>query len=181
MGAAGMQKQYWSGIILIAIGVLILLYQIDLIDFSRADLVTYGCIFLGIIFLVKGVNDPQRHGIFGGVFFSVFGLSMLLMRERIFPRADEFGIALFFGSLALANLVYMIFKTDKTLNLIWGIIFAVVGGLFYWSYAGYYPPWYVYEQIKTFWPLALVILGVAMIVKGYAKKRDAIQVKGSEL
>ena len=176
-----MQKQYWSGIVLISIGVLILLYQIDFIDFSRADLVTYGCIFLGIIFLVKGVGHPQKHGLFGGVFFSVFGLSMLLMRERIFPRADEFGFAAFFVSLALANLVYMFFKEDKTTNLVWTVIFGAIGGLFYWSYVGYYPPWYVYEQIKTFWPLALVILGLAMIVRGYSKKRDMIDVKGSEL
>ena len=82
----------WGGTLIetpLAIGVLILLYQVALIDFSRADLVTYGCVFLGIMFLVKGVNNPQRHRIFGGVFFSVFGLSMLLMRERIFPRADR--------------------------------------------------------------------------------------------
>jgi hypothetical protein len=176
-----MQKQYWSGIILISIGVLILLYQIDLIDYSRADLVTYGCIFLGIILFVKGINHPQKHGLFGGVFFTVFGISMLLMRERVFPRADEFGIAAFFTALALANLVFMFFKKDKTSNVVWTIIFGAVAGLFYWSYVGYYPPWYVYEQIKTYWPLALVIIGLAMIFKGYAKKRDTVQIEGSEL
>ncbi len=174
-----MQKQYWSGLTLIAIGVLILLYQVDLIDFSWADLVTYGCVLFGIMFLVKGVSHPQKHGLFGGVFFSAFGLSMLLMRERVFPRDDEFGFAAFFISLALANLIYMFFKEDKTTNLVWMVIFGAIGGLFYWTYVGYYPPWYVYEQIKIYWPLSLVLIGLGMIIRGYTKKRPSIPIEGS--
>ena len=174
-----MQKQYWSGIILIVIGALILLYQVNLIDFSKADLITYGCIFLGIIFLVKGVSHPQKHGLFGGVFFSVFGLSMLLMRERVLPRDDEFGFAAFFIALALANLCILFFKEDKTTNLVWTVIFGAIGGLFYWTYIGYYPSWYVYEQIKIYWPLALVLIGLGMIARGYTKKRHSIHIERS--
>jgi hypothetical protein len=36
-----MNKQFWPAIILILIGILLILYQTDLLDFSTADLVSY--------------------------------------------------------------------------------------------------------------------------------------------
>ena len=140
-----MNKHYWPAIVLILVGAVLLLHQTDLIDFTWADLLSYGSIAIGIILLVNCFNRTDRKGILGGVFFTVFGVSMLLMREYILPRADEFGFAMFFIALALGNFAYLPFKKDKTNNLVFGGIFAVVGILLMWAYFGYYPSWYIWE------------------------------------
>jgi hypothetical protein len=170
-----MKKHYFTGIILIIIGITILLFQNDWIDFSRADFVTYGCIAVGILFLWKGFQRTDKRGILGGVFFTAYGATMLLMRERVLPRDDEFGLAAFFLVLAIANFVYMFYKSDKITNLIWGSIFGIIGALFLWIYYGYYPSWYVYDQIELYWPLILVLIGAGMIVKGISKRRHQVQ------
>jgi hypothetical protein len=172
-----MKKQYWPAIILISIGALLLLYQTDLIDFSTADVISYGFVLIGIVLLVNGLNRSDRKGLLGGVFFTVFGTTMILMREYILPRNDEFGFAAFFLSLALGNIAYLPFKTDKTTNIIWGVIFGAIGGILLWVYFGYYPSWYIYEQMAIYWPLILIVLGLVMIVKAYIRKRESDRVE----
>ena len=167
-----MNKQVWPAIILIVIGVLLILYQTDLLDFSTADIISYGLVLIGGLLIVKSLNRPDRRGILGGVFFSLFGITMILMREHSLPRNDEFGFAAFFIALALANFAYLPFKKDKSTNVIWGIIFAVVGGLLLWAHYGYFPSWYIYEQLTLYWPVILIVLGLVMIVKAYIRSRD---------
>ncbi len=173
-----MQKQYWTAISLITIGVLLLLYQMDLLDFSKSDIISYGFVILGVFLLVKSLSRPDKKGILGGVFFTGFGVAMVLMREHILPRSDEFGFAALFIALALANFIYLIFRTDKTTNLIWGIIFGVAGGLFLCVYLGYYPSWYVYDQVETYWPVILIIIGIGIVVKAYYRKHQSAQIEG---
>ena len=166
-----MNKQILPAIILIFIGVLLLLYQTDLLDFSTADLLSYGFVLIGVVFLIKSLNRTDRRGILGGMFFTLFGIAMILMRENALPRNDEFGFAAFFIALALANIIYLPFKKDKSTNLIWGIIFGALGGVLLWAYYGYYPSWLLYEQIEMYWPVILIVIGAAIIVKAYMRNR----------
>jgi hypothetical protein len=172
-----MKKQYWPAIILISIGALLLLYQTDLIDFSTADVISYGFVLIGIVLLVNSLNRSDKKGLLGGVFFTVFGTTMILMREYILPRNDEFGFAAFFLSLALGNIAYLPFKTDKSTNIVWGSIFGAIGGILLWVYYGYYPSWYIYEQMAIYWPVILIVLGLAMIIKAYLRKRDSDKIE----
>ncbi len=172
-----MNKQYWPAILLILIGVLLILYQTDLLDFSIADVISYGFVLIGVIFLVNSRNRTDKRGILGGVFFTLFGITMILMREYILPRDDEFGFAAFFLALALGNFAYLPFKKDKTTNLIWGIVFGALGGLLLWVYYGYYPSWYIYEQIEMYWPVILIVIGASMIIKAYAKRRHHAEIE----
>jgi hypothetical protein len=172
-----MKKQYWPAILLIVIGCLLILYQTDVIDFSIADVLSYGFVLIGVIFLLNSLKRTDKRGILGGVFFTVFGTMMILMREYMLPRDDEFGFAAFFIALALGNFAYLPFKKDKMTNLIAGIIFAALGAILLWAYFGYYPTWYIYEQIQTYWPVILIVIGGAIIIKGFIRKRDAEQVE----
>jgi len=166
-----MKKQYWPAILLIVIGTLLILYQTDLLDFSMSDMISYGFVLIGIVFFIKCINRSDRRGILGAVFFTLFGIAMILMREYTLPRDDEFGFAAFFVALAAGNFAFLPFKKDKSTNLIWGIVFGVVGGLLLWAHYGYFPSWYIYEQITVYWPLILILIGTAMIVKAYIRNR----------
>lgn len=172
-----MKKQYWPAIILISIGSLLLLYQTDLIDFSFADIISYGFVAIGVLLLINSFNRSDKKGLLGGVFFAAFGTSMILMREYILPRDDEFGFAAFFIALALGNFAYLPFKTEKTNNIIWGSIFGGLGAILLWVYYGYYPSWYIYDQLSTYWPVILIVLGGAMIVKALVKHRNNEEVE----
>ncbi|TFG97238.1 MAG: hypothetical protein E4H13_11225 [Calditrichales bacterium] len=173
-----MDKKYIPAILLITAGVLLLLYQMDLFYLSTPDLISYGFVVLGIVFLINSFSNPHKKGVLGGVFFILFGGVMVLMRENMLPRADEFGVGAFFAALALANLAAMLTKREKLGNLAWVIVFGIISGMFFWAYYGYYSTWYVIHQLEIFWPAALIIIGVLMVAKAYARKRRSLAVNG---
>ena len=173
-----MLKKYIPAILLIVAGVLLLLYQMDLFYFSTQDLISYGFVIMGIIFLVNSFSHPQNKGVFGGVFFILFGAVMVLMREYMLPREDEFGVGAFFAALAVANLAVMFTKKEKLGSLTWAIVFGAVSGMFFWAYYGYYSTWFVLHQLEMYWPAILIIIGVLMVIKSYGRKRRSLAIDG---
>ena len=119
-----MAKQSITAIILIAIGSLLFLEQIDLLYLSARDYFVYGAIIGGILWFINGVNRDDKKGVLAGSLFFSFGIVLWFMRNYYFVRSDEFGIAAFFLCLSLANVVYFVFKRSSTNNVIFGVIFG---------------------------------------------------------
>jgi hypothetical protein len=164
-----MFKQYWPAIVLITVGVILLLNSTDLIDFSAGDLLTYGFILIGILLLLSGLGREDKKGVLGGAFFLTYGIVLTLMRTGALYRDDDLGFGSFFLALAVGNLIYYAFKSERTSNLAWGIIFAFIGGSFLLSFYGYISHWYLVDQIERYWPLALVLAGILLIYKGFRR------------
>jgi len=165
-----MVRQYYAAIILIVVGIVLFLEQFDLIYLTKADYIIYGSIFGGLLLLINGISRTDKKGVLGGSFFLSYGIILLLMNNNYFIRDDEFGVATFFLSLSLANFVYFLFKRDRITNIVFGLIFGVLGGAFLVAYYDYYPSWYIAEQIEQYWPVALILLGLAVIFKAYRKQ-----------
>ncbi len=168
-----MKRHYWSGIILIFIGLLMLLDEMDIMALEWFDILFYSFIVIGISKFSNGLNRTDKQGILGGTFFISFGIMMLLISNRLLVTADEFVFAVFFLSLALANLVYIILRGYHWFNLAWAVIFSAVGGLFMLSYYGYYSHWHLYDIIATYWPVAFILIGLNLVLRGI-KKRQAL-------
>jgi hypothetical protein len=168
-----MRRHYWSGIILIVIGLLMLLDELDIMSLEWFDILFYGCIVIGIVKFNNGLNRTDKQGILGGTFFTGFGILMLLISNRVLTTADEFVFAVFFLALALANIVYIILGGYHWFNLAWAVIFSAIGGLFLLSYYGDYSYWNLYDIISTYWPVAFILTGLNMLLRGI-KKRQAL-------
>jgi hypothetical protein len=166
-----MTKRYGPGIILIFIGILLLLDEAAVISLRWADFFSYGLLLIGIMMLLNGSERPDRRGVLGGTFFVCFGLALTLMRNRILIRDDEFGAAVLFLSLALANLVYFMVNGYRWPNFTWAVIFAVIGSLVLISFYGYYPSWYIYDLLERYWPLILILIGLSILFRGLKKQR----------
>ncbi len=128
--------------------------------------------------VLNAFDKPEKKGILGGVFFMSYGITLSLMRYRVIYPDDYFGYGTFFLALALANLVYFFFRTDRILNLTWAIIFAAVGGIFMSMYFDVFQPWYIEDQVRTYWPVILILLGLGVILNAFRKK-DSVSVNGT--
>jgi len=168
-----MAKQSVTAIILIAVGSLLFLEQIDLLYLSARDYFVYGAIIGGILWFINGVNRDDKKGVLAGTFFFSFGIIMWLMRNYYFVRSDELGFAAFFLCLALANFVYFIFKHNSTNNAIFGIIFSILGGGLLMSHLDYYPYCRFFDHVEQYWPVVLIVFGITLLYKGL-KKKEAI-------
>ena len=171
-------RDYTGPIVLIALGAYLLFTQLDLISFSWQDVITYGFILIGFIMFLNAFDRPDRRGILGGVFFMSYGVTLSLMRfSYVYPN-DYFGYGTFFLALALGNLVYFLFRTERTQNLVWSAVFGGVGAVFLLMYFGYFHPWMVEDYVRTYWPLALILVGLVLILKAL-KNRNPVSVNGA--
>ena len=166
-----MDRTPWPAWILIVSGVVRLLHQLDYFEFNRANLFSYGFLLLGILFAIKAFKRPDRQGIFGAVFFLSYGIILTFIRYRVFVRDDEFAVATLLLSLALANFVLFLMHRERWLNFTWGIITGLAGAAILSIQMGYYPHWYIYDLLEEYWPVALILLGLTIILKSYMRSR----------
>lgn len=171
-----MAKQSITAIILITVGSLLFLEQIDLLYLSGRDYLVYGAIVGGILWFINGINRDDKKGILAGTFFFSFGIVLWLMRNYYFIRSDELGFSAFFLCLALANFVYFIFRRSSVNNIVFGVIFGILGGSLLISHLDYYPYWRFFDHVEQFWPVVLILFGFALLYKGLRKK-EAINVE----
>lgn len=161
-----MQSRIAGAWALIIIGLVILFHQLDLLDLNRATIIATISMAGGVILLIKGLNNPEYKGIFGGVFFILFGLSLYFMRFNILPIHDYFAIGLILINLGVANLVYFLFRKTKISNLVFGIIFTLTGIPFVASYYYYIPSWEIRDIFSTYWPILLILFGIGLLAEG---------------
>jgi len=156
---------------LIVAGVLLLLNQLGLFEPSRPNVIMLGSFFLGVLLLNKGRRHPQRHGILGGSFFILLGLTLFLMKKGVLAIDDTLGTGLLLIDLGLANIIYFVLKPEKLSNLTWGLIFSTAGAPFIIVYAGWVPLWLLEDIISTYWPVVLILFGLGLLGESLRRKR----------
>jgi hypothetical protein len=161
-----MRKHYWPGVLLIVVGILLLMDEMNLLSLNWYDILFYGFMLIGLVKLNRGWGRADKKGIMGGTFFFAFGLLMVLISHHYLPSTDEFVFAVFFLCLALANLVLLLVRRDRWSHLIWVVIFGGIGGLFLGTYCDYYSRWYLYDMFSTYWPVVIILCGAFLLWRG---------------
>ena len=156
----------WS---LIIIGSLILLHQLDLIYMNRPNVLSIVFLALGLILFSKGWSHTEHKGILSGSFFILFGLAIIFMRMNFIPLNDAVGFGILFMCLGLANFIYFAFRPKKANNIVFGLIYLIVGSPFILSYYYYIPYWEIENLFSTYWPVLLILVGFGLLTEGIVK------------
>ncbi len=106
-----MKKSYTFPIILIAIGLILLLNQFDLLQFSFAYIVISGSAVIGGLMLRKAVNSETRVGLLGGSFFILLAVTLIFVDLQIIPLYDNLIWGIILVCLGIANFSCY-YKTD---------------------------------------------------------------------
>ncbi len=168
-----MRRQYTLAWSLILIGALLLLNQTGLFNLTRTNMVILISLLIGGLLINKGVGHPKNSGILGGTFFILFGLIILSMQIGFLPVNERVGYGLIFISLAVANFVYFIVSNRAMSNLVFAIIFLVIGSPFLIVYYDLMPVWRISELFSTYWPLILILIGGAIIIDGFRRSKSS--------
>ena len=91
------------------------------------------------------------------------------MRLNYFPINDVFALGIIFIDLGIANLVYFIIKKARLSNLVFAIIFILIGSPLI-AYQYYYiSMWEIRDIFSTYWPLLIILVGVGLLGEGLLK------------
>ena len=167
-----MRRHNFLAIVLIVFGLLLILNQFDLIYFSRLNIFITGSAFLGIVLLNKGFNHPMKKGILGGSFFVFFAVILVFMRMGFLPINDQIGTGIIFVLLGLANIIYFLVYPKKTANIIFAILFLLLGLPFLLTYYDVLSVWMVEDYFITYWPALLIIFGLGLLIDGMLKRKQ---------
>jgi len=158
---------------LIFIGTALLLYQFDVIEFSRSEVIITVSFLLGLIWMKKAMVHPERRGFLGGTFWILLGILVLLMQNFILPTNDVFAFGMIFLILAVANLIAHFTTIQNTNgNLASALVFTAIGSLLLAMYYNYLSGWRLVDLVSVYWPLLLVGGGAYMIIEAFRRNRQ---------
>ncbi len=159
-----------SGIILIVLGITLLLYQTRVIDVRFSQLLWSGLTILGCFITVQGFIKNRNGKIFWGTALFLTSVYFLLNSLRwIYIYHDMFfpAFLLIFG---FAFLMVYVNNLKEFVPLIIGVALIAIGGAFILAQNDYLNWWEVRYIIKNFWPVILILLGLAILFKSRSKK-----------
>ena len=165
-----MNGSRFSGIVLILIGFVLLLNQFNIYNPARIDAAILICLLAGIVFLRKSLIQPEHNGIVPGVFLTFAGLWLFASKLDYIPLEDALGIGMIFCATSAALIVSFVLRPQKTFHLLFGILAGIFGGLILITYYRYISIWKLEYIIETYWPVILILFGIALVIDKYFPK-----------
>ena len=175
-----MKRSNWTAWLLIIAGGVLLLNHFQLFHLNRALGTILLAGFLAIVFFNRALHHPERKGILGGTFFFFVLLILLFMQFGQIPVNDRLGSGLILLALAFANFINYFVSRQKTSNIIYAVIFAVVGAPLIISYYQLLPNWKLEDLYTTYRPVILIIIGLAVLTDGFSR-RSGRRIKRNEI
>jgi hypothetical protein len=153
------------GILLIALGVTLLLDRLDIIYFGWGKIFwMFLCIWGGVL-AVQGFSLKRRGRIFWGSLLFFVSLFFSLSQWGLFWWSDELWVGGMSLALGMAFLMLVVFEPGNIGVLVPALLFGGFGATMILVDYNYVDWWDVRHYLANYWPLLLVVWGVAILLK----------------
>ncbi len=163
--------RFTAGILLIALGILILLRNLDLWWFSWHELRTWGLTAFGVILFVVGYIHHSRGKVFAGSLLFLYG-SLGILREFhiIHPFLTEIWplYLVIFGISFTA--LYPIGPRDLA-SMVVGLFFIATGVLLFMVENRFFPA-LTPISVRETWPFFIILLGSILLLVSFLRRPD---------
>jgi hypothetical protein len=164
-----------AGIILILVGAGLLLHRLGLIDLSTGDVLWTLAAAGGGVMVYRGFagQGPASGKIFWGTVLAAAGA--LQLADRLMPAGMDPGVEgpLYLATPALAWVLVVVKSPREWHVLIPAIALIGLACAMYMTEIGTLTRGEVRDAVGTYWPVALVAFGLAMILTGWRKSQPS--------
>lgn len=163
----------WFGLALILLGALLLLERMDVIYLRWSVLLWAGVAVVGLRFLLRGFRQSRRGRVFWGTQFLLFGTyqvagSIGLIGQHWYYLAPA--LLMFIG----AGFLMMYLTETRSWHLL--VPAAAAGGFGFTlllAEFGVLARWEVTDAVKDYWPIALILFGLLMLLSQVSRNRNS--------
>lgn len=162
----------WFGIALIIIGVAMLLDHLNIVEIAFSSIFFPLMMIVGLVAVAHGFSQNRRGKIYWGTVLFLYSLFFLLrsidtieLYAYIFLPASFLIFGIGFFMMFLNNLKDWPF-------LIPAILLTGIGSLFIFTEYGCLSHREVLDIARTYWPVVLILFGVAILLRRYNTKSD---------
>ena len=156
----------WFGITIVAIGAALLVLNLRIVHVSWPTAIWAVIGAIGAVKLVRGITARRRREAFWGMVLFAAGVLVVMLREDVYdigPGAVFAGLMMAVG----AGFLVMYFLAPRGWRvLIPALIFLVFGGAIMAVELGFADRWQIGRMLETFWPVAIIAWGAALLVPG---------------
>ncbi len=167
------ERSYVPGIILIAIGVILLLHQLDLIYLRWRHVFPIILLALGVFFFVSIITRKDKGAAFPATIFIVLGAFFFLRNfgyfsvDFYFYDFEEYW-PIFLIAFGLGFIVLYFFRMEDWGVLIPGGVLLFFGILFLLRSARIF----YWRDFADFWPLILIAIGIGLVIGSLKRKTE---------
>lgn len=163
----------WFGIALIIVGMALLLDRFDVIDIDFSTVFWPIVMIAGILLVGRGFSLNGRGKIFWG---TVLFLSALFFFLRSSEYVEVYGHMFPPATLLIFGIAFLMLYLHNIRDwylLIPAVALCGVGIVFILVEYGYLYRWEVWEAVRMYWPIVLILFGVAiMLRRGLIRQKD---------
>ena len=158
-----------TGVILILLGLAILIHQYYGLDWYFVR--SYGFFVIGLLGILRGLSLTPRRKIYSFAFLMFVGLYFMLGEWGIIRIEQGLTISAFTMFIGTSFFVVYLVARRKWEYLLFGSIFLTIGVLFLLEYLRMLPPDLLVTLVDVYWPVLLIIIGLAFLLHDLQKRK----------
>jgi len=155
----------WLGVALIGIGIVLLLDRLDILDVRFSTLIWPIVVLFGLVRVGQGFSRNIQSRVFTGTVIFLYGLFFLLRSTDYVELHGHMFFPATFLIFGIAFLMMFLNNLKEWVFLLPAILLCGVGTAFILGEMGYLYRYDVWEAVRLYWPLGLVIIGLAIILR----------------
>ena len=159
------QRFPWFAVALILIGTAMLLDRLDLLP-VQWPLVGWGVLVLfGAHRVILGFTARWKGRVFWGTLLFLIGLYNVLYHLDVVERYPEVVLPVILLAVGMSFLMMYAVAPKEWHILIPALTLAGLGGVLLFAEYGYFDSWEVMWTIKRYWPVALILFGISLVLR----------------
>jgi len=160
----------WVGLVLIILGAVLLMDRLRVLHMDFSNVFWPIVMLFGLVGVGRGFARNRGGKIFFGTLIFLYGMFFFLRSLDFVELHVHMLFPATFLIFGIAFLMMYINNWHDWFLLIPALFFGSVGVALMLTELGYLYRWEVWETVRTYWPLALILFGVAIIFRQRCKQ-----------
>jgi hypothetical protein len=160
----------WFGLVLVLVGVLLLLDRLHVIHTDMSIILWVGLLLLGFLTAVRGFTENRSGRIFWGTLLFLVSVFFLLRTGDLMEVHAHLLPPAFFLMTGISFLMIFINNPREWGVLIPAVTLGTLGVILIMVEYGYLYEWDVWEGIRVYWPVVLILVGLSVLLKPRSRK-----------
>lgn len=158
-------RAQWFGIILILLGAILLLDRMNVLDLTFSQIFWPLVMLYGIWRVARGFSRNSQRRVFTGTLFFLYGLFFFIRTWDFVEFYHHTFLAATFLIFGIAFLMLYLNRLSEWIYLIPFTLLSGIGTAFLLTELGYLDRWEVWDLVRLYWPAALVLIGIAIMLR----------------
>lgn len=153
------------GLVLVLLGVALLLNQMQVIHIGGMALVWLGLLVYGAAVVIRSFINNDRSKVFFGTLCFLTGILFFLRKVGFIHSSFSIYFPAFTIIVGLAFFMLFVFNVKDWHLLIPAFIFLALGAALMLTHLGYWYSRDMWKAIASYWPVLLILIGGAMLLR----------------